>query len=800
MKIPISWLSEFIDLRLPPEEVAEILTMGGIEVEAIYEPYKTLGELITAKILEVHFPEDLRDLVICKVTDGKEVFTILTTARDQVKPGLVVGLAKPESLTFGYQKVEVKRFKNYKSYGIFLSPYEAGIGEEKNKILVFPEDTRVGISVYEALNFSEKVLDLAVTPNRGDVLSVWGIARELFVLTNWELTPPSVEDIYLNGEPFLGKIEILDPEGCFRYAGRCLKGVEVKESPFFLQKRLWLCGLRPINNIVDITNYVLLELGQPLHAFDWEKIENQTIVIRRAKEGEKILTLDGVERSLSEEDLVIADFSKPMVLAGIIGGEATGVTFKTKNLFLESAWFNPKYIRKSSKRHNITTESSYRFERKVDPEGVILALLRATQLISQIALAKSFSEVVDVYPKIFKPPKILLTKTKVKKYLGFEIPFQEIEKFLQKVGKVEKKSNEELEVIPFSYRQDLELSEDLIEEVARIYGYDKIPSTFPKAILYSKGLSKELKIEKKIKKTLEALGFLEVITYSFIDPQNFAKLNLPLGDYRWNFLELTNPISVTQSVMRTSLLPGLLEVACHNFFREVNSLKIFEIGKVFFPAEDELAKEVSHLGILLMGNIRKEEEWYEELKKFDLFDLKGYLEELLSILNLPVEFKVHSSEPFLKKGLSYDLFLEDQKIGYAGEVKNLVLKEFDLKTVVLVAEINLSSFLDQLSLEKKKIKKPPKFPSTFRDVTCILKKEIEIRQILDYIKKLNIPYLEEVKCVKIYEGPPIPKGEKSISLRFIYRAEDKTLKDEEINEIQDKVAQQILTKFSARPR
>ncbi|MCS7279757.1 MAG: phenylalanine--tRNA ligase subunit beta [Thermodesulfobacteriaceae bacterium] len=800
MRVPISWLSEFIDLRLGPEEVAEILTMGGIEVENIDEPYKNLGELITVEILEISFPEDLKDLVLCKVTDGKEVFNVFTTAKEEVRPGLIVGLAKPESLTFGYHKVEVKTVKGYKSLGTFLSPYEAGVGEEKSKLLIFTPDTPIGVSIYEVLNLKEKVLELAVTPNRGDVLSIFGVARELSLLTNWELNPPKINPFYSQGEDFLGKIEILDPEGCFRYAGRYIKGIEVKDSPFYLQKRLWLCGLRPINNIVDITNYVLLELGQPLHAFDWEKVENQTVIVRKAKKGEKVLTLDGIERILSEEDLVIADFSKPMVIAGVIGGETTGVSSETKNIFIESAWFNPKYIRRSSQRHKITTESSYRFERKVDPEGVILALLRATELIFKITSVETFSKVLDVYPKVFEPPKILLTKTKLKKYLGFEIPFKEVEEILKRIGNIDKKSEEEIEVIPFSYRQDLSIPEDLIEEIARIYGYEKIPITLPKSVLKAKGLAKELKLEKKLKEVLTALGFLEVITYSFIDPKSLNKLNFSDEDFRNNFIELANPLSANLSIMRTTLLPGLIEVACYNFFREINSLKIFEIGKVFFRDSQTLAQEITNLGILLMGNRGREEVWYEEVQRFDLFDLKGYLEELFLVLNLPIQFKLNSSEPFLKKGLSYDLILEGHKVGYAGEMKNLVLKEFDLKTQVLVAEIILDPILEKISLETKAFKRPPKFPSTFRDLTCIVNKNIKIGEMLEYIEELKVPYLEEVRCLKIYEGPPIAKGEKSVSLRFIYRAEDRTLRDEEVNSIQEDLVQKILIKFLAKPR
>jgi phenylalanyl-tRNA synthetase beta chain len=798
MRVPISWLSEFIELKSSPEEIAEIFTMGGIEVEAVEDPYESLGELIAVKILEVKEPEKLKGLAVCKVTDGKETFTVLTTARDQVKPGLIVGLVKPGSTTFTSQKVEVKTIKGFKSYGMFLSPYEAGIGEEKDKLLILPEDAVLGESIYKILNISEAVLELAITPNRGDVLSILGAARELHTLTSWELKPITFEEYLKAGNKFKGSIEIQDKDGCRRYAGRTFEKVKVKESPFYIQKRLWLCGLKPINNIVDITNYVLLEFGQPLHAFDWDKIKNHTVIVRKAQAGEKLLMLDGVERVFTEEDLVIADAEKPMVLAGIMGGEETGVSEGTQNIFLESAWFNPKRIRKSAQRHKITTESSYRFERNIDPEGVVLGLLRASELILEIAEAEKFSEIIDIYPKPYIAPLISLSQKKLIKYLGFSLPSPEVESILNRIGSV-RRTGESFEVVPFSYRQDLKIPEDLIEEVARIYGYERIPTTYPKAVLHTKSPSDIIELENRVKDILKSLGFFQVITYSFIDPTSIEKLNLASDDPRKNYIEIANPISSNQSIMRTTLIPGLIETACFNFFREVNSLKIFEIGKVFFPTKDILADEPLYLGILLMGTDSCEV-WYKEPRKFDIYDLKGYLEEFFEVLKLPIDFKPHSSEPFLKKGASFDLFFKDSKIGFAGEIKNLVLKEFDLKTNVLVAEINLEPILAEWKKIENVVKKPPKYPSTFRDVTCILKKEIKIGEILEFVKSLSVPYLEKVRCIKIYEGPPIPEDEKSVSLRFWYRALDRTLRDEEVNEIQEDLARKIFEKFSARPR
>ena len=800
MRVPLSWLEEFIELKASPEEVADILTMGGIEVACVEDAYESLGELITAKILEVKQTEELKEACICKVTDGKSTFNVLTTAKEQVAPGKVVGVIKPGSVTFSGEKVEEKVIKGVKSSGMFLSPYEAGLGEEKDKILEFSEDTPLGKSVYEVLNIKEPVLELEITPNRGDVLSIIGTARELHALTGWELKEPCFEDYLRAGRDFKGEIKIEEKEGCFRYIGRLFEGVEVGESPFFIKKRLWMCGIASINNVVDITNYVLLELGQPLHAFDWEEIKGGKVIIRRAKQGEELLLLDGRKITLTNKDLVIADAERPMVLAGIMGGEETGVSEKTTRVFLEAAWFNPKWIRMSSKRHGVSTESSYRFERGIDPAGVETAVLRATQLLLEVAKAQKFSQPADVYPVKYSPPLISLSEKKLVKYLGFSIPSQEVESILGKVGRV-RRIGEVFEVVPYSYRQDLKIEEDLIEEVARIYGYERIPTTYPKGILYSRGLCPETKVENRIKALLSAMGFYQVITYSFISPEFADKLMLSKEDKRRNVVKLSNPISVNQSIMRTTIIPGLLDVACFNFFREVNSLKIFEIGRVFFPSDNETgAEEVLSLGLLLMG-YKERDVWYEENRKFDIFDLKGVIEELFDVLGKEAKIEPYSSEPFLKKGRSFDLYISDRKVGFAGEVKELALKSYDIKPPVLVAEIEIEWLKDFIEEGiKKKIKKPPKYPSTFRDVTCVMDRSIKVGDVIEFVLSMKIEYLEKVSCIKVYEGAPIPEGKKSVSLRFWYRAEDRTLTDEEVNEIQERVAKAIFEKFNAQPR
>ncbi len=802
MKVPLTWLSDFIELKKSPEEIGEILTLSGHEVEEIYDPYQKLGELITVKILEIIQLEDLKDLVLCKVTDGKAIYSVLTGAKDKVKPNLIVGLAKANSYTFDYKKIEKKEVKGFVSEGKFLSPFEAGVSEERQDLLIFPEGIPLGISIYEILKISEPVLDIAITPNRGDLLSILGIARELNLLCDWEINYPQWKEELKKGSSFLGKISILDSEGCFRYMGRLFSGIEVKESPFWLQKRLFLCGLRPINNIVDITNYVLLELGQPLHAFDWSKIEGKEIIVRRAKPGESLLMLDGVIREFSEEDLVIADKKKALVLAGIMGGEESGVKEGTQEVFLESAWFNPRKIRLSGQRHRLTTESSYRFERKVDPEGILAGLLRATELILQTVKPSDISEIIDAYPSPITSPKIKINPQKIFKILGFEMERSFIEKTFKKLGKLEK-TRYSLVVEPFSYRQDLTIPEDLIEELARLYGYDQIPTIYPLGKLKPPSEDSSFKLVKKIRDLLKGFGLNEVITYSFINPEILKKLFLP-SDYRLNYLELSNPISLALSVMRTTLLPGLLEVAKVNSHREVENLSLFEIGKIFLPpleGSQDLAEERLSLGILLKGCKRVPP--YEGYQKpFDIFDLKGILEELFSALNLKVVLQPYSSEPFLKKGLSYDLILEDKKIGWFGAFKNYYLEELDLKGFLFVAEIDLEPLIaaSKSSQTWKEIKKPPKFPATFRDISALIDRTISIERILEFFRNLDWAYLEKIELIDVYIGPSIPTDKKSLTLRFWYRAKDRTLLDEEINLLQEELAKRFFDYFKAIPR
>ncbi|QJA06798.1 phenylalanine--tRNA ligase subunit beta [Thermosulfurimonas marina] len=798
MRVPVSWLKELVETELSAEELAERLTLGGLEVEGVEEAYQALGPVVAAEILEVKAHPEADRLAVCELSDGKRRYTVVSGAPG-LKPGLKVALALPGAVTFSGAKVQETRLRGVPSEGLLLSPYEAGVSEEKNRLLILPPEAEPGFPFHEALGLSEPVLEVAVTPNRGDCLSILGVAREVSALTGAPLKFPEIPAFPEGDLREYLECAIEDEEGCFRYAGRLLEGLSVGESPFWMAQRLWMCGLRPLNNLVDVTNYVMLELGQPLHAFDYERIRGKRILVRAAREGEGLRTLDGQWRELPTGTLVIADAEGPVAVAGVMGGEESGVREETRRVFLESAWFNPVRIRRSARSLRLSTESSYRFERGVDPEGVPRALDRAAALLVEVAGGRILPGKIDLYPRPWKAPEIRLRRTKLISYLRWERPFSEAGAYLKRLGGEVQVGEEELLFRPPSHRGDLVLEEDLIEEVARLYGYDRLPVTLPVGELSARPLEREDRVLSRVREALTALGFYEVINYSFIDPRALEVLELPEGDPRLRPLRLANPLSETQSVMRTTLLPGLLETARFNFFREVGRLRIFEVGRVFFPGEGELPEERLHLGLLVLG-LFEPPFWGGRGRPADIYDLKGVLETLFESLGLSgLTLKPQSREVFLRRGLSFRLLAGEQEIGYAGEVKNYLRAQYELPAPLLVAEMDLTACLALPELPRR-YQGLPRFPATSRDLSLVLREEVPAGEVLQFLTGLDIPYLEKVEVVDVYRGEPLAAGEKSVTIRFVYRAPERTLTDEEVNALQEEVAAKVLSAFGGRRR
>ncbi len=799
MLVPYSWLKEFVAVDLPPEELAERLTLTGLEVEGVEDAYEPLYPVVSVRVVSVSPHPQAEKLKVCQVSDGERDFQVVCGAPN-VREGLKTAFAPPGTILFTGDKVTPAEIRGVRSEGVLCSAYELGLSDDHTGILELPEDTPLGKRIVEIFSLSEPVLEVAITPNRGDCLSIWGMAREVAAVCKLSLTPPILPKLPLGEEIFrLTSVTIEVPELCYRYAGRIIRGVTVKPSPFEVQKKLWLCGLRPINNVVDVTNYVLLEIGQPLHAFDFDLLEGRRIIVRRAREGEEILTLDGERRKLSPEMMVIADAVRPVAIAGIMGGEETAVTEKTKNVFLESAWFNPSSIRRTSQRLRLSTDSSYRFERGVDPEGVILGLERAAEKIVRLAGGEVVSGRIDEYPTPYVPREIRLTPRKLSLYLKLDLPELEVEDLLRRVQVKVTRGVEGFICEPPSFRHDLSIEEDLIEEVARLYGYDRLPTSIPRAEIAGRPPTRHERYLARVRQLMTALGLYEAINYSFISPRFADLLGLPEDDPRRRVVALANPLSEEQSVMRTMLLPGLLETARVNIFRERPNVRVFELGRVFLPREGErLPEERHHLGGLLTGLVEPLS-CHAPGRKVDFFDLKGILESFFHQLRLKVDFVPQAHEPFLRPAVSVRLKAAGEDLGFAGEIAPEVRERLDLPQPLFVFELDFDRLVELVS-EEKTYRPLPKFPATTRDLAIVLRDEIPAADVLSFVREAEIPYLEEVAVIDVYRGKGIPEGEKSLTLRFVYRAKDRTLTDEEVNEIQEKVAERIFEHFGARPR
>ncbi len=800
MLVPYSWLKELIDVDLSPEELADRLTLTGLEVEGVIDGYEGLEPARVVRVVAVHPHPEAEKLRICQVSDGKQDYQVVCGAPN-VREGLKTVFAPADTILFTGEKITPGEIRGVRSQGVLCSAYELGLSEDHTGILELDAEVPLGQPAVEALGLSEPVLEVAITPNRGDCLSILGLAREVSAITGQPYQIPKIPSLP-EGTDIKDQTSVVieAPELCYRYCGRLIQGVSVGPSPFDLQKRLWLCGLRPINNIVDITNYVLLLVGQPLHAFDFDLLKQKRIIVRKARAGEKILTLDGEERSLDEETLVIADAERPVAIAGIMGGEETAVHAETKNVFLESAWFNPSSIRLTGQRLRISSESSYRFERGVDPEGVVRGLELAAGLMQDLAQGKIVPGRLDEYPRPYKPREIRLSPNRVRLYLKVDLPQEEVQELLQRVEVTCRTEDQGLLCVPPSFRHDLVLEEDLIEEIARLYGYDRLPSTIPVAEIGGRAPERLEILTQRAKMLFTALSFYEVINYSFISPRFMDWLGLREDDPRRRVVPLANPLSEEQSVMRTMLLPGLLHTAQVNLFREVPNLRVFELGKVFWarPGE-ELPEERVKLAGLLTGLVNAES-CHEKPRQVDFFDLKGVLESFLQHLGLSsYSIKPQAQEPFLRPGLSARLMVQGQDLGFLGEVRQEVLEHYDLKGPIFVFELDFEA-LAALTRDERQYQPLPKFPATTRDLALILDDTLPAAELLAFITQQDIPYLEDVYVIDVYRGKPIPQGKKSLTLRFVYRAKDRTLTDEEVNRIQEDLAQEICQKFQAQVR
>ncbi len=642
------------------------------------------------------------------------------------------------------------------------------------------------------------VFEIEVTANRPDLLSVLGIARELSAITNKKIKlPKELKNSYFRKAGSKGRIKITleDRELCNRYVGRIVRGVKVGPSPTWLQERLSMVGLRSINNIVDITNYVLIELGQPLHAFDLDKIEGGKIFVRKAKRFERLVTIDGVERELDPQVLLILDKIRPIAIAGIMGGKDTEVSQGTKNVLLESAYFDPYFIRNASRRLGLASESSYRFERGVDPGLVLSGSIRATKLIEKLAKAHAYGGPVDIGILPKRKERLAFSLEKANKLLGIDIPAKAQKALLKRLGftKILKERNRIYVNIP-SHRRDIRYEIDIVEEIARLYGYDKVPAITPNFWIQKKYPLENiyLGLEDRIRKILTSQGIDEVLSYSLISRQHLELL----GEEAQNSLRIKNPLSLQQEFLRTSILPENLELLRFNLNRKNENLKFFEIGKVFLKTPQGIL-ETPKLSIAICGITQPH--WKEKKREYNFFDLKGILEVLFSELGI-LEYKfVMGNFNMFKDTLNCQMILKEKNSGVAGEVKKEILDRFDINYKTFLAELDLENIFKVSKLEKR-FTTLPRFPSIRRDLALVVDEGIFSSQIIDEMWQVGRGLVKGVDVFDQYFGEQIPLGKKGLAFSVEYRDETKTLRDLEVSELHLEVCEALVKRFGVEIR
>ncbi len=799
MKISLSWLAEYVDLTLSPEALAHGLTMAGLEVEKVEDRFARLDTVLAAHIVSVAPHPAGGKLTVCGVDAGRGVMSVVCGAENAV-PGLVAALALPGTVLADGTVVEEGSVRGVPSPAMLCSAAELGLGEDASGLLALAPETAPGTPVNKAFGLSDSVFELNVTPNRADCLSFLGVAREVAALCGTRVRRPAIA-LPAGGEPIsdLTGVEIKAPKLCPRYVARLLKGVTVGPSPFWLADRLRSVGLRPINNIVDVTNFVMMETGQPLHAFDFDLLSEHRIVVRTGEPGEAFTTLDGRSVTLTSENLMICDGVKPVALAGVMGGQNSEIGPSTQNVLIESAHFSPMSVRKTAKRLGYHTDASHRFERGTDPDGASLACARAAQLMLATAGGTVAEGECDAYPLPFTPRRVVLSTAVVNRHLGTALTRQEIAELLAAIDiPTEPIEGDELAAMQPSFRPDIGRSEDLVEEVARLYGYDKIPVTAPNFPMEAPPPDPAAIFSADVRRIACGMGFFEAVNFSFMAANAPDLLNIPEGDPRRRMLPVANPLAADEAVMRTSLVPGILKTVAFNMSQQNRDLRLFEAGKVFLTVSGELLPNEPEMLVLALSGCRPRS-WHSKDAPQDFYDAKGAAEGLISALGIRNALfeKLPAAETcYFRPGRAARVLANGSTLGRVGEIRRDVLSRFGVKQPVFLVEMDMEALFAALP-EKISYSPLPKFPSVARDLTLVLSRSVPAAIVCDKARELATEWLESVDVFDVYEKKPNTDGKKSLSLRLVYRAADRTLTDAAVNLAQEKITSELLFAFDA---
>jgi len=776
MIVNTKWLGKYIDILYSPEELEERLTYIGLESKIQKSPVNKINGVVIAEVLDVQPHPNADRLSICKVSNGLKEWDVVcgapNVAKGQKVPLAILGTVLPNGM-----KLETVKIRGVRSEGMICAEDELGISSDHSGIMVLDENAPLGMELAKYLSGNGTNIDIDLTPNRPDCTSHIGVAREISILTGGKLRIPEIrfresEEVV---EDYID-VEIRNIDGCPRYAARVIKGVKIGQSPHWLVEHLKSVGIRSINNVVDASNFVLMETGQPLHTFDYEKIEGKRIVVRNAENGECVETLDAVKRTLSEDILLICNAKHPVAIAGIMGLGNSEITTETRDILIESAYFDPATIRKGSKYLGLSTEASYRFERGVDPEGVIYAINRVTDLIVELAGGEVCRGIVDKYPKTILPVEVNVRFKRINKLIGIEIGRDWVKEKLTKLGcKILKMDNEVIKVISPTWRPDLEREVDYIEEVIRIYGMHKVPSAKRLQIQPSYEIDSRYDLIEKLRSTLCSYGYLEVFNNSLVSEKQTQFTFKSVKP-----VKLRNPLSLDMAYLRTSLVPGLIYTAKRNIYRKNSDLQIFELGFVqhFDPASETHAREILKFSLLTTGAL-EDKHWDYEARQSDVFVLKGVIEDLAKQFGINyLKFGRDKSKYF---NHLFKAEINGKEFCYLGQLNQEYLQtEFGIEVPIYILDADASTLLEQAKFDIR-YEPLPIYPAIERDISILIPERISVGEVEQKIVEKGGNLLKKVKFYDLYHGKNVDKGLKSLTFNLVFRVSDRTLKDEEVD-------------------
>jgi phenylalanyl-tRNA synthetase beta chain len=810
MKISLKWLNDYVDITeyfSEPEKLGNILTNKGLEVESVENKSKDFNNVVIGHILEKGQHPNADRLTLCQVSTGGGVVHQIVCGAKNHKQGDRVIVALPGAVLPGNFAIKLSKIRDVESQGMLCSEKELGLSTEGEGIVILPTDAPIGMPFAEYKGLDDIVFELKVTPNRADCLSHYGLAREISCVLNKPLKTNFNIDLKTKNESSKSKVtlEVLDNEMCPRYTGRYIANVKVGPSPDWMKRRLESIGMNSINNVVDITNYVMMELGQPLHAFDAALIGGNGIIVSRAKEGEKFTTLDKSEITLKGTELMIRDKQKPVALAGVMGGLNSGIQDSTKNVFVESAYFTAESVRKSSRLHGISSESSYRFSRGVDSAMTLIAMNRCCQLICELAGGEPFDDHHDTNPNIFTEKNINLKVSDVSDRLGFNPVATDIESWMKRLGAKVKVTGTDFVVTPPSFRGDISIKEDLIEEFARLHGYEHIPEKLPTMGFAPSAHANQYLSGVKLNRLLRSEGFSEAFNYAFVDGKKHKTFLGDIESYKnvgFNLksepVQVRNPLSEEMNVMRQQVSYGLLLNATHNLRHGQNLGKLFEIGYIFNKDQDKYTQTWS-AGLIQWGNL--ETLWQKDKKpEYLFFETKTHIENILKNLSIKTwTWEATNEVAFLHPGQAAKLKVEGRLVGYVGALHPQIADEEKIRVPVVLAEINL----DILMMGQPRVlrtKHVSKNPSVERDLAFVMPNDLEAGKVAAEILKAGGTTLKSVKVFDAFTGDPLKAGEKSVAFRMVYQDNEKTLKDEDLKALDKKIIDAVHQKFSISVR